>query len=135
VFPPAFGDEVEEGVDVGEGQASGAFLVGDGWEETTGVIGVVDERCEWIWGEMETEELVVLDQIFCDGVLASTDAWSSLVLEISVLVMRDTDFHRCQSTFCLYFAGLELIVMRKKGLSYMRPVPKRWWYGKGRVAR
>lgn len=42
VFSPAFGDEVEEGVDVGEGEASGAFFVGDGGEETAGVI--------WVFG-------------------------------------------------------------------------------------
>jgi hypothetical protein len=43
VFAPAFGDEVEEGVDVWEGEASGASFVGDGGKETAIVIRVFDE--------------------------------------------------------------------------------------------
>jgi hypothetical protein len=76
VFTPAFGDEVEEGVNVWEGKAAGTFFVGDGGKETTGVIGVFDWGYHWFLGEVKTEELVVLDQVFCYGMLASTDAWA-----------------------------------------------------------
>jgi len=43
VFAPAFGDEVEEGLSVGEGEASGAFFVGDRREEAACVVGFFDE--------------------------------------------------------------------------------------------
>lgn len=74
VFPPAFGDEVEQGVDRGEGQPAGPLLIRDGGEETADVIGVFGEGCRWVLGEVEAEEVVVLDEVFGDGMLAGADA-------------------------------------------------------------
>ncbi len=66
VFPPAFGDKIEESVDVGKGESSGAFLIGYGGEEATCVIGVLNERRKRVLREMETEELMMLDEVFGD---------------------------------------------------------------------
>jgi hypothetical protein len=46
VFSPAFGDKVEERVDIRECETSGAFLVGHRWEEAFGVVcGVAEQLC------------------------------------------------------------------------------------------
>jgi hypothetical protein len=59
VLAPSLGDEVEEGVDIREGQASRAFLVSHRGKEADGVSGG-----RWyvnLKREMEAEESVVLD--------------------------------------------------------------------------